>query len=120
MFRCLTEFPERIPGCDRSLPLHVNYPYDAFLASGPYAVIRHDAASDSCDLDGQVLGSSHRRGLLNLFADRVADRSARAEVWAGGDTMPRPPTPPSCPASPTGPDPPPPAVCRSRGRAVNV
>ena len=128
VYRCLTEFPGRIPGCVvplstlsyeldngrlwpevadweavseavvrlaftpgqgrcRSLPLHVDYPYDALLARGPYAVVHHDAASESCDLDGPVLGTSHRRAMLNLFADQLADRSLSAEVWAGGETI---------------------------------
>jgi hypothetical protein len=128
VYRCLTEFPGRIPGCVvplstlsyeldngrlwpevadweavsaavvrlafttgqgqcRSLPLHVDYPYDALLAGGPYAVIRHDATSDSWDLDGPVLGTSQRRAMLNLLADQLADRSPSAEVWAGGETI---------------------------------
>jgi hypothetical protein len=143
VYRCLTEFPGRIPGCvvplstlayelDNgrlwpqvadwkavsealvglaftpgqgrcgSLPLQVDYPYDALLAGGPYAVIRHDAASDSYDLDGPVLGTSQRRALLNLFADRVADRSPRAEVWAGGETILPPADPAVMPYQPHG------------------
>jgi hypothetical protein len=143
MYRCLTEFPGRVPGCVvplstlayeldngrlwpqvgdwkavseavvalafttgqgqcRSLPLHVDYPYDTLLASGPYAIIRHDAANDSCRLDGPVLGTSHRRALLNLLADRVADRSPRAEVWSGGDTIPPPADPAVMPYRPHG------------------
>jgi hypothetical protein len=143
IYRCLTEFPGRIPGCVvplstlayeldngrlwpqvadwkavseavvrlaftpgqgqcRSLPMRVDYPYDALLAGGPYAVIRHDAASDSCDLDGPVLGTGHRRALLNLLADRVADRSPRAEVWAGGATIPPPADPAVMPYQPHG------------------
>jgi hypothetical protein len=143
VYRCLTEFPGRIPGCVvplstlayeldngrlwpqvadweavseavvrlaftlgqaqcRSLPLHVDHPYDALLARGPYAVIRHDAASDSCDLDGPVLGASHRRALLNLLADQVAERSPRAEVWAGGETISPPAYPAVMPYQPHG------------------
>jgi hypothetical protein len=143
VYRCLTEFPGRIPGCVvplstlayeldngrlwpevadweavseavvrlaftpgqgqcRSLPLHVDYPYDALLARGPYAVIRHDAASDSCDLDGPVLGTSHRRAMLNLFADQLADRSPSAEVWAGGETIPPAADPAVMPYQPHG------------------
>jgi hypothetical protein len=143
VYRCLTEFPGRIPGCVvplstlayeldngrlwprvadwkavseavvslaftpgqgqcRSLPLHVDYPYHALLAGGPYAVIRHDVASDSCDLDGQILGTSHRHGLLNLIADRVADWSPRAEVWAGGETILPPADPAVMPYQPHG------------------
>lgn len=143
MYRCLTEFPGRVPGCVvplstlayeldngrlwsqvadweavseavvrlaftlgqgqcRSLPMHVDHPYDALLARGPYAVIRHDAASDSCDLDGPVLGASHRRALLNLLADQVAQRSPRAEVWAGGETIYPPAYPAVMPYQPHG------------------
>ena len=143
MYRCLTEFPGRIPGCVvplstlayeldngrlwpqvadwkavseavlrlaftpglgqcRSLPLHVDHPYDALLAGGPYAVIRHDSASDSCDLDGPVLGTSHRRAILNLFADQLADHSPRAEVWAGGETIPPAADPAVMPYQPHG------------------
>jgi len=143
MYRCLTEFPGRIPGCvvplstlayelDNgrlwpqvadwetvsgaivqlaftsgpgrcgSLALQVEHPYDALLARGPYAVIRHDAASDSCDLDGPVLGSSHRRALLDLFADQLADCPPRAEDWAGGEISPPAAEPAVMPYQPYG------------------
>jgi hypothetical protein len=143
VYRSLTEFPGRVPGCVvplstlayeldngrlwprvgdwkavseavvslaftsgqgqcRSLPLHVDHPYHALLADGPYAVIRHHDASDSCHLDGQVLGTSHRRGLLSLFADRVADWSPRADVWAGGETILPPADPAVMPYQPHG------------------
>ena len=51
---------------------------------------------------GQTLGASHRRGLLNLIADRVADWSPRAEVWAGGETIPPPADPAVMPYQPHG------------------
>jgi hypothetical protein len=145
MYRCLTEFPGRIPGCVvplstltyeldggrlwpqvadwqavteavirlaltpaqgqrpcRSLPMSVDHPYDALLAGGPYTAIRHDPASGPCDLDGPVLGTSHRRALLNLLADHVAHGSPRPEAWAGGELIPLPDDPAAMPYQPHG------------------
>ena len=145
IYRCLTEFPGRIPGCVvplsaltyelddgrlwpqvadwqavtnavirlaldpdhgqrpcRSFPLNVDYPYDALLAGGPYTVIRQDPAGDSYDLDGPILGTSHRRAFLNLLADQVALQSPRPEAWAGGELIPVPVDPPAMPYQPHG------------------
>jgi hypothetical protein len=143
MYRCLTEFPGRIPGCViplstltyeldngrlwpqvadwkavteaiirltltpgqeqcRSFLIRADYPYDALLAGGPYTVIRRDPASDSYGLGGPALGTSHRRALLSLLADQVADRSPRPEAWAGGALIPPPGDPATMPYQPHG------------------
>ena len=77
--------PGPIPGC--VVPLST-LAYELDNGRLWLQVADSKAVSDSCDLDGPVLGTSHRRAILNLFADQLADNSPRAEVWAGGEAIP--------------------------------
>ena len=91
--------PGPIPGC--VVPLST-LAYELDNGRLWLQVADSKAVSDSCDLDGPVLGTSHRRAILNLFADQLADHSPRAEVWAGGETIPPAADPAVMPYQPHG------------------
>jgi len=99
IYRCLTEFPDRTPGC--LVPLStLNYELDDGRlwpqVAGPYAVPSADVGCMS------AFGIPDRSELLKLLAGRLPEAAGAPPLWPGDNLVSPPEDPATMPYLPHG------------------